>query len=70
MYLCHVIHFEDDLKAVKPLGISEEFRERNFALMQKSIKSSLIYFINPKKGERRVLEAKTTSGISESPDSA
>lgn len=32
MYLCHVIHSEDDLKAVKPLDISEEFRERNFAL--------------------------------------
>ena len=51
MYLCHVIHFEDDLKAVKPLDISEDFHQRNFALMKKSIKIPLIYFINPKKCE-------------------
>ena len=42
---------KDVLRAVKSLDISEEFRERNFALMQKSIKISLIYFRNPKKGE-------------------
>ena len=42
---------KDVLRTVKSLDISEEFRERNFALMQKSIKISLIYFRNPKKGE-------------------